>query len=437
MNNSLEIFNLAKKLWPLNRSITGKGTLDTLKVLKKICKNLKIKNIKSGKKVFDWNIPKEWKINEAFIINPNGKKICDFKKNNLHVVNYSIGVNKILNLKELKKKLFSIPEQPKAIPYRTSYYSKNWGFCISHNDKKKLINGKYKIKIDAKHFDGKLSYGEILIKGKSKKEIFLSTYICHPSMANNELSGPCVLIYLAKWINNFKARKFSYRIVFIPETIGSIAYLSKNLKKMKKNIFAGYNLSCIGDDRSISFLPSRKGDSMSDRVALHVLNKNFPKYKKYSWLERGSDERQYCSPGVDLPICSVMRSKYGTYKEYHTSLDKLNTVVSPKGLKKSFEIYKNIILTLEKNTYLKTTNLCEPNLGKRNLYDSIGGQAKKGTKLSRRFKSRSILNILSYSDGKNSILDISEKCGINLFELNKLTKLLIKKKLIKLLNFPE
>ena len=437
MNIGLEIFNLAKKLWPLNRSITGKGTLDTLKILKKICKNLKIKNIKSGKKVFDWNIPKEWKVNEAYIIDPNGKKICDFKKNNLHLVNYSIGINKTLSLKKLKKKLFSIPKQPNAIPYRTTYYSRNWGFCITNNEKKKLKNGNYKIRIDAKHFSGKLSYGEILIKGKSKKEIFLSTYICHPSLANNELSGPCLLIYLANWINGLKTRKFSYRIVFVPETIGSIAYLSKNMKIMKKNIIAGYNLSCVGDDRSISFLPSRKEDSISDRVALQVLNENFPKYKKYSWLDRGSDERQYCSPGIDLPISSVMRSKYGTYKEYHTSLDKLGKVVKPNGLKKSFEIYKNIILTLEKNLYLKSTNFCEPNLGKRKLYNLIGGLTKKDKKSFKSFKSRSLLNILTYSDGKNSILDISEKCSINLTELSKLIKILNKNKLVKLLNYPE
>ena len=437
MNIGFKIFNLAQKLWPLNRSITGQGTLDTLKSLKKICNNLKIKNIKSGKKVFDWNIPKEWKINEAYIIKPNGKKICDFKKNNLHLVNYSTGINKILNLKELKKKLISIPEYPNAIPYRTTYYSKNWGFCISHNEKKKLKNGKYRIKIDAKHFNGKLSYGEIFIKGKSKKEIFLSTYICHPSMANNELSGPCLLIYLANWINKLKTRKFSYRIVFVPETIGSIAYLSKNLKQMKKNIFAGYNLSCVGDDRSISFLPSKKGDTISDRVALQVLNKHFPKFKKYSWFDRASDERQYCSPGIDLPISSVMRTKYGSYKEYHTSLDKLNTVVKPAGLKKSFEIYKTIILTLEKNIYLKARNLCEPNLGKRNLYNLIGGLTKKDKKSQKNFQSKLILDILSFSDGKNSLLDISEKCGITMLELTKVIKLLNKKNLVKLLNYPE
>jgi len=436
MNIGLKIFNLAKKLWPLNRSITGEGTRETLRSLKKICPELKIKDVKSGKKVFDWVIPKEWKVYDAYIITPDGKKICDFKKNNLHLVNYSVGVKKILKLKNLKKKLFSIPKIPEAIPYKTSYYNKDWGFCISHNDKKKLKNGNYKIEINAKHFNGKLSYGEIKIKGKSKKEIFLSTYICHPSMANNELSGPCVLIYLAHWIKSLKNKKLSYRIIFVPETIGSIAYLHENYKEMKKNIIAGYNISCVGDDRIVSYLPSRKGNTLSDRTAIRVLKKIYSKYKKYSWLDRGSDERQYCSPGIDLPIASIMRSKYGEYPEYHTSMDNLKKVVSAKGLKKSFEIYKTIVQSLENNIYLKATNLCEPNLGKRNLYEKIGGITKFEKNINKNYTSKLILNVLSFSDGKHSLSDISAICGITLFSLNKIIKLLKKYKLVQVTEYP-
>jgi len=266
-----KIHDLAKQLWPINRSITGEGVVNTLKILKRIVPDLEIKSIKSGTKVFDWTIPDEWVIQNAWVKDPSGKKIIDFKVNNLHLVGYSTPVNQTVSLENLNKHLHSSKEQPNAIPYVTSYYNKNWGFCIKHNLRKKLKKGKYKVFIDSKFkSNGKLTYGEILIPGKSKKEIFLSTYICHPSMANNELSGPCVTIFLANWIKCLKKKKFSYRIIFVPETIGSIAYISKNLKKMKKNINAGYNICCIGDNRSYSYLSSRNSNTISDQVAKHV-----------------------------------------------------------------------------------------------------------------------------------------------------------------------
>ena len=294
-----KIFNFAKKIIPYPRSITGSGVRRTLVDIKRIVPELKIRKISSGSKVFDWSIPLEWKVNDAYIVAPDGKKICEFKKNNLHLMGYSVAVNKILSRKQLEKRLFSLPKQPNAIPYITSYYKNNWGFCISENDKKKLKDGRYKVVIDTKHFKGKLNYGEILIKGKSKKEVFLSTYICHPSLANNEISGPSVLTYLAKWINSKKNKRYSYRIIFIPETIGSIAYLSINLKKLKKNMRYGFNLSCVGDDRNFSYLASRDGNTLTDKLIKFVLKKNKIIYKKFDWLHRGSDERQYCAPGVD------------------------------------------------------------------------------------------------------------------------------------------
>ena len=237
INLGKKMYMLSKKLWPYNRSITGEGVRETFKVLKKEISYLKTFEIPTGTKAFDWTIPKEWKIEDAYIICPNGKKICEFKKNNLHVVGYSRPINKSMSLNDLQKNLFSLPKKKHAIPYVTSYYDKNWGFCIKHSDREKLKNGIYKVVINSKLFDGSLTYGEAIIKGKSKKEILLSTYICHPSMANNELSGPVVTTYLTKFLKKLKNRFYTYRIVFVPETIGSIFYIKKNFKKLKKKYY--------------------------------------------------------------------------------------------------------------------------------------------------------------------------------------------------------
>ena len=316
-----EIYKFARELWPINRSITGDGLRDTLQRISKHLPALKIKSVLSGTKVFDWTVPKEWTIKEAYIITPKGKKICDFSQNNLHLVGYSIPFKGEVSFDELKKHLYTLPDQPNAIPYVTSYYEKRWGFCLSQEQLDSLEIGTYKVVIESALFDGELNYGELLIKGKSDKEILLSTYICHPSMANNELSGPTVVTFLAKWLLKIGGPQYSYRIIFIPETIGSITYLSRNYKHMKDKTIAGFNVSCVGDDRAYSYVPSRNGKTISDLVAKHVLKWTDSNFVEYSWLDRGSDERQYCAPGVDLPIASILRTKYGKYPEYHTSLD--------------------------------------------------------------------------------------------------------------------
>ena len=331
-----EIYTLAETLWPINRSITGEGVRQTLKLIKTYLPDLKVMVFKSGTNVFDWTVPKEWRVNSAYIRTPSGKKICDFYKNNLHLVGYSRPYSGVLDLEELKGFLHTLPDQPNAIPYVTSYYQDRWGFCLTEEQFSSLEDGDYEVHIDTELFDGEMNYAELKIKGKSKQEIFLSTYVCHPSMANNELSGPTVLTYLARWLLSKKDLNYSYRIIFIPETIGSIAYLSKNYIEMKRNVFAGFNISCIGDNRCYSYLPSRLGNTISDEIARHVLKWIAPDYKSYNWFDRGSDERQYCSPGIDLPIASIMRSKYGEYPEYHTSLDDLKNVVTPEGLDGGF-----------------------------------------------------------------------------------------------------
>jgi len=423
-----KIFNFAKKIIKHSRSLSGNGVRKTLRDIKRVLPDLRIKNFRSGTKVYDWKVPLEWNVKDAYILTPEGKKICEFKKNNLHLVGYSIPINKILNKNKLVKKLHSLPKLSNAIPYVTSYYKKNWGFCISHKEKKKLKVGKYRAYIDSSHTKGVLNYGELFIKGKSNKEILFSTYICHPEMANNETSGISVLTYLAKWINS-KKRNFSYRIIFIPETIGSIAYIKRNIKKLKKNLIAGFVITCVGDKKNFSYIPSRSGNTLSDFVAKKVLTINKKNFKTYTWLDRGSDERQFCAPNIDLPICSITKSKYGSYKEYHTSLDKLGTVVVPEGLNESYNIYKKCIIYLEKNFNSKffipiNKSFCEPHLSKRGLYSSTStiGSTKKV---------KSMMNILSYIDGKKSIIEIANLCHLSIKEVTKNLNLFKKFNLLK------
>ena len=405
-----EIYKFAKGLWPFNRSITGDGLRDTLTRISKHLPALKIKSVLSGTKVFDWTVPKEWKIKEAYIITPKGKKICDFSQNNLHLVGYSIPFKGEVSFDELKRHLYTLPDQPNAIPYVTSYYEQRWGFCLSQEQLDSLENGTYKVVIESSLFDGELNYGELLIKGKSDKEIFLSTYVCHPSMANNELSGLTVVTFISKWLQEIRNTNFSYRIIFIPETIGSITYLSSNYKEMKKKIFAGFNVSCVGDDRAYSYLPSRNGKTISDLIAKHVLKWIDPNFVEYSWLNRGSDERQYCAPGIDLPIASIFRTKYGEYPEYHTSLDNLENVVTPEGLEGGYWAIRKAIEAIERNKNYKTTVLCEPQMSKRGLYPtlSIRNRIKKVNLM---------MNFISFCDGKSSLLEIADKLNMPIWDL--------------------
>ena len=415
-----EIYKFAQQLWPLNRSLTGEGVRETLKQISVHLPRLVTKSVPSGTKVFDWTVPKEWLVHESYIITPEGKKICDFKKNNLHLLGYSIPFTGEISLNELKKHLYTLPNQPNAIPYATSYYEERWGFCISQYEFDKLKDGTYKVIVDTKLFDGVLNYGELIIPGKSKKEIFLSTYICHPSMANNELSGITVLTFLSQWLEKLVNREFSYRIVFIPETIGSITYLSINYKEMKKNIMAGFNVTCVGDNRTYSYLPSRNGTTISDDIAKHVLNWIDPKFINYTWLDRGSDERQYCAPGIDLPIVSIMRSKYGQYPEYHTSLDNLNNVVNPEGLDGGYWAIRKALELLERNKKFQVTVLGEPQMGKRNIYPTISIKNSDG-------QINLMMDFISLCDGKTSLLDIANKLNVPAWNLYDLVDMLKKK----------
>jgi aminopeptidase-like protein len=405
-----DIHEFAKKLWPINRSITGNGVRETLLEIKNHLPDLEIKSISSGSKAFDWKVPKEWIVTEAYILTPSGERICDFAENNLHLLGYSIPFEGEVSLDELKQHLHTLPDQPNAIPYITSYYEERWGFCLSQEQFDQLEDGTYSIHIDSKLFEGVLNYGELLIGGKSSKEVFISTYVCHPSMANNELSGPTVVTFLAKWLAEFKELEYSYRIIFIPETIGSILYLSLHYQHMKKNVFSGFNVSCIGDNRAYSYLPSRNGNTLSDRIAKHVLKHIDPNFKSYSWFDRGSDERQYCAPGIDLPIASIMRTKYGEYPEYHTSLDDLENVVTPDGLNGGYWALRRAIEAIEKNKNYCVTVLCEPQMGKRGLYPTLS--TKKSYE-----DVRLMMDYISLCDGKTSLLDIAERLNVAVWDL--------------------
>ena len=425
LRNGIDIYNLCKELWPITRSITGDGVRETLSIIQQEIPNLIIHEVPTGTQCFDWKVPKEWNIKNAYIIDRNGNKIIDFKDNNLHVVSYSTPINKIISLLELQEHLHSLPDQPNAIPYVTSYYEERWGFCLTENQRKELSKGDYQVYIDSELSEGSLTYGEVIIPGESEKEVFLSTYVCHPSMANNELSGPTVTTYLAKWIQS-QPRKHTYRIIFIPETIGSICYLSRNIKTMKKNIVAGYNITCAGDNNAYSYLPSRDENTISDKIALHVLNYTHPEFVKYSYLDRGSDERQYCSPGIDLPVASVMRTKYGKYKEYHTSLDNLN-YISDEGLFGTYDILTKCIECIENNEVYRATTLCEPQMGRRNLYPTLGASANMKTDV------KMMMNILSYADGSRDLLSIADKLGVPFFEMIKSVDILAREKLIEVI----
>ena len=423
LNNGKYIYNLCKQLWPITRSITGDGVRDTLRIIQQEIPNLAINEVSTGEQCFDWVVPKEWNIKDAYILDPDGKKIIDLQENNLHIVSYSVPINKTIPLSELQEHLHSIPNQPDAIPYVTSYYEERWGFCLTESQRKTLVEGDYQVCIDSELSDGSLTYGELIISGKSEKEVFLSTYVCHPSMANNELSGPAVTTYLAKWIQS-QPREYTYRIVFIPETIGSICYLSKNIDTMKKNIIAGYNISCVGDDNAYSYLPSRNENTISDRVALHILENLHLDFVKYSYLDRGSDERQYCSPGVDLPIASVMRTKYGEYREYHTSLDNLD-YISSRGLYGAYKVLTKCIECIECNKIYKAAILCEPQMGRRNLRPTLGASTSMATDV------KLMSNILVYADGEYDLLDMANKFNISIFELLESVDILVKEGLLE------
>lgn len=417
------MYELAKELFPINRSLTGPGVRETLKIIQRELPGLKTHEVPTGTKVFDWDVPQEWSVKDAYVVSPDGEKIIDFQKNNLHLLGYSTPVQKELSLEELQKYLYSLPKQPDAVPYVTSYYEARWGFCLTHHQRQELKEGLYRVFIDSELKKGSLTYGEVLFPGETQEEIFLSTYVCHPSMANNEVSGPVLATALGRWLGCLKKRRYTYRMVFIPETIGSITYLSRNLKAMKERTIAGFNLTCVGDNRTYSYLPSRQGGTLADRVLLHVLKHHAPEFKQYSYLDRGGDERQYCAPGIDLPLAVFCRTKFRDYPEYHTSLDNMD-VISPSGLAGSFAVMTKVLRTLEINKKVHATVLGEPQMCKRDLYPAIS--IKENYDAVERQ-----MNLLGYADG-SPLLEIAEKIGAPAWELGDTVEKLVSHGLLSL-----
>ncbi|MAG75165.1 MAG: aminopeptidase [Colwelliaceae bacterium] len=418
------MYGWAQDLFPICRSITGEGVRESLGYFQRIVPELEIKSIASGTPVFDWTVPKEWRISSAYIKDPHGKIIVDFADSNLHVVGYSIPVHKTLSLQELDGHLYSLPNMPDAIPYVTSYYAERWGFCLTHEQRQSLEEGDYEVFIDSELFDGVLNYGEVLIPGETEKEILLSTYICHPSLANNELSGPIVTTGLINKIKAIPNRKYTYRVLFLPETIGSISYLSQHLQHLQQQVEAGFVLTCIGDDRNYSYLSSRQENTLADRAAIHTLEHMVDDFKRYDFLQRGSDERQYCAPGVDLPVCSLMRTRYGDYPEYHTSLDNLD-LISNQGLAGGLAMAFNAVNLLEQNATYEVTVKCEPQLGKRGLYPTVSDMSQDYSDVQK------LTNFIAYCDGTRDLMAIADKISVSAFELMKTAALLEKEGLLR------
>ncbi len=404
-----QMYALVKRLFPICRSITGEGTRETLRIIREQIPELQIHEVPSGTQVMDWVVPPEWNIHEGWIKNSRGETIIDFQQCNLHIMGYSTPVHTKMTRAELSAVVHTLPEQPDLIPYITSYYKENYGFCMSEKQWQSLPEDEYEIYINSTLTPGSLTYADLVLPGESDEEIMFSTYVCHPSMANNELSGPAVATQLAKALLREEKHRYTYRFVFAPETIGSITYLSRHLEHLKKHLKAGYVLTCCGDCGEFSYVPSRYANTYADKVAQHLLHTQLPTFKAYSFLDRGSDERQYCSPGVDLPVCSVMRTRYGVYPEYHTSGDDLD-LVSASSLAETYEFYMKIVRLVEADGYYKMKCLCEPQLGKRGLYPNTSTK-QSGSIV------RDMMNCIAYMDGKNDLIDIAERINVPALQL--------------------
>ncbi|MEJ6628877.1 MAG: DUF4910 domain-containing protein [Ilumatobacteraceae bacterium] len=402
----------ATDLFPICRSLTGDGVRSTLSYLQRLLPSLNVHEIPSGTRAFDWEVPREWVIRDAYIADVDGNRLVDFNTNNLHIVGYSTSVDAVLSKAELDEHLYSLPELPHAIPYVTSYYRETWGFCLTHDQRAQLGDGPFRVLIDSEHKVGSLTYGELVIPGDTSDEILLSTYVCHPSMANNELSGPVVTTALARWILGLEDRHYTYRIVMVPETIGSVVYLSLHLRHLQEHLKAGWVLTCIGDDRAYSYLPSASGATFADRVSKKVISKSNHRFDEYSFLDRGSDERQYCSPGVDLPVVSLMRSKYGTYPEYHTSLDDLS-FVTPSGLQGGLDMMKAVVNELESIPRWRSTVLGEPQMGKRGLYPTTS-TSTSGHEV------YDMMNVLAFCDGNHDTEELASICTISVSKVEEI-----------------
>ena len=397
----VEMHRLMAELYPICRSITGNGVRETLRIIGKHIP-IEIHNVLTGTQAFDWTVPKEWNIKDAYVKNLRGERVIDFQRSNLHVVNYSIPIRRRVSLSDLRAHLHTLPDHPAWVPYRTSYYHENWGFCLSHKQLLELNDEEYEVCIDSSLEPGFLTYGECFLPGATSDEVLISCHVCHPSLANDNLSGIAVAVFLAKHLISMK-RRYSYRFLFIPGTIGSITWLSRHESETSR-IKHGLVLASVGAGDQFTYKKSRRGNADIDRATLNVLHHRGNSYNALEFSPYGYDERQFCSPGFDLPVGCFMRTPNGQFPEYHTSADNLD-FVQPSLLAESFEVGVSILHLLENNgTYMNQNPKCEPQLGKRGLYRAIGGVESRVDELA-------MLWVLNLSDGKHSLLDIAERSG--------------------------
>jgi aminopeptidase-like protein len=398
-----QMYELIRVLYPLCRSITGKGTRQTLQIIGDYIP-IEVHEVASGTPVFDWTVPKEWQVRDAYIKSPNGEKIIDFTQCNLHLLNYSVPTRATVPLGVLKEHLFSLPDHPDWIPYRTSYYNEDWGFCLTHKQLQSMQEGNYEVRIDTTLEPGHLTYGECYLPGKTTDEVLFSCHVCHPSLCNDNLSGVSLVTHLAQYLQSVP-RHYSYRFLFIPGTIGAITWLSRNMSRVT-DIKHGLVAACVGDPGHMHYKRSRRSDAEIDRAVIHILRHSGQDYEILDFSPYGYDERQYCSPGFNLPIGSLTRTPHGCYPEYHTSADNLD-FVRPEALANSFMTYLAVVELLETNRkYVNMQPYGEPQLGKRGLYHTLGGISDAKT------EEMAMLWALNLSDGAHDLLDIAERAQL-------------------------
>ena len=422
-----EMHTFIGQMYPLCRSITGAGLRETLSMIGRHIP-IEIHGVPTGTPVFDWTVPKEWNIRDAYVKNMAGERVIDFRKSNLHVVSYSVPVRATLSLKELKDHLFSLPEHPDWIPYRTSYYQETWGFCLSHHELLKMKDDLYEVCIDSSLEPGHLTYGEYYLPGEEENEVLISCHACHPSLCNDNLSSVAMVTFLARHLST-RSRRYSYRFLFIPGTIGSIAWLCLNEDKVHR-IKHGLVAACVGDPGNSTYKKSRQGDAEIDKAVAHILKHSGQDYEIIDFFPFGYDERQYNSPGFNLPVGCLMRTPHERYPEYHTSADDL-AFVNPVSLADSFMKYLAVFQVLENNwIYLNLNPQCEPQLGKRGLYRLMGGEEAG-------FDQMSLLWVLNLSDGRHTLLDIAERSGYDFTIIQNAAEALLQKDLVRIVDNEE
>lgn len=418
-----ELEALFDRLWPLPRSLTGSGVRATHAILGEILPLERIE-VPSGTQVFDWTVPREWVVREAYVLAPDGRRVVDVAENNLQLINYAVPYRGTLSRAELDRHLHSRPDMPDAIPYVTSYYEPRWGFCLSERQRRALPEGDYTVFVDTDLIDGSMTLSEAVLPGRDKTEVLISTYTCHPSLANNELSGPVAAAFLYRRLAAWPERRLTYRFVFAPETIGALAYLSMRGEQLRQRLVAGYVVTCVGLDTQFTYKRSRQGESLADRAAAYALKHLGASYQLRDFSPVGSDERQYCSPGFDLPVGSLMRGVYGEYPEYHTSKDDKSRI-NFAALQGSIDAYEAVCRVLDQN--LTFRSLCpygEPQLGRRGLYPTLGT-------VDQRRHVEALMWVLNLADGSNDLLSVSERSGMPIEQLWQAARLAEEKGLLQ------